>query len=84
MAYWLEIICDVRRSGRNEFGENTCFSAKNANPGGLSGNLASERAASFRVIASEARQGGWRKTRAGWVCPAGARTAAAETEAKPR
>ena len=70
MGYWIEILCDVRKDGMNNRYEPTCYSHRNANPGTTTGSTKTEHDDGVRQLAADAKRAGWRKTRAGWCCPA--------------
>ena len=64
MAFWIELTCDVRKPNVH----TRCYSWENNNVCNVFSNADFWR--SRKQLSDEARKAGWRKTRAGWICPA--------------
>jgi hypothetical protein len=71
MGTWVELRCEERSDeveGVGNIGER-CFTADNAGPMGMADDNRADLLELMRSLEQDARDGGWLKKRAGWVCP---------------
>ena len=66
MATWIEIRCEERGSG--DF-RNRCWSDDNTGPMEMSEDDNTSIMRTVAILRKEAREAGWKRTKAGWVCP---------------
>lgn len=64
MSVWMELRCERRtRAGTG------CWSNVNAGPMEMAADDQRSVIAVTRLLFAEARAGGWKRTKDGWVCP---------------
>lgn len=73
MSIWIELHCDIRSDGpTNLIRSRTtpfCYSNNTLSPGGLCENDRDSTIRLLRHLEKKAKDGGWKNTRKGWVCP---------------
>lgn len=70
MTYWIELMCDIRARG--------CATNKNNSPGVLCRTFAMGKA----HLRADAKERGWKRQGANWICPACQRARVEVAEAR--
>lgn len=70
MSVWMEIRCE-RRNECNDHPstDKSCWSYRNAGPMEMASDNLSSIARVWKLLCEDAEKSGWKRTRAGWVCP---------------
>lgn len=68
MGIWMETRCEART--QDFHGDDPCFSMSNNGPMVMASETQLGVIEGLRDLAEQARQEGWVKMKAGWVCPA--------------
>lgn len=70
MAAWLELRCENRGTASADGPPGKrCWSDDNSGPMDMAADTRDSLLETLRGIEQDARDLGWKKTRAGWVCP---------------
>lgn len=73
MATWIEFRCENRTEpsseGRGINVGDRCLSHDNVGPMDTANDSRVSILETIRFLEKEARDGGWKKTREGWICP---------------
>ncbi|MFJ7794363.1 hypothetical protein [Pseudomonas sp. NPDC096950] len=72
MATWIEYRCENRfnKSSGDSLPENErCYSHDNRGPMEMAEDTRASVIETLQQLDDEARSGGWKKTREGWLCP---------------
>jgi len=73
MGTWIEIRCENRSEpsaeGRGIKVGDRCYSNDNAGPMDMADDTRASVVETLRFLDADARDSGWKKTRAGWICP---------------
>lgn len=72
MGIWIEYRCENRTassSGDRLPEGKRCLSHDNAGPMDMADDTRESVVETLKFLDEEARQSGWKKTRAGWICP---------------
>lgn len=69
MGTWIELRCE-KHGPATGFGlDDRCYSDTNHGPMGMAADTRKSVADTLKDLEQEARRGGWKRTRFGWVCP---------------
>lgn len=67
MATWIEFRCEYR--GTSEYNKGECWSDSNAGPMGMADDANADILGVLAGLRAEAKESGWVRRAAGWVCP---------------